>query len=173
MFTKIGSRFLQNPSEPGSRLREKVAPGAKPLIFSLACMYKCWCQMYVHSHHMMSSIFCISFSLGSRCVRHACGCHIYMERKNGGSSETNSRFTTSFDLGSTKSDVDITRQRCDNLSYISSFFLIQDFGMSGLSCGAIYTWNTSMHRVLRTLGTFHRVTAFMQHALAKMLKDKG
>ena len=56
---------------------------------------------------------------------------------------------------------------------IFPFFFAQDFGMSGLSCGAIYTWNTSMHRVLRTLGTFHRVTAFMQHALAKMLKDKG
>lgn len=54
-----------------------------------------------------------------------------------------------------------------------AFFLLQDFGMSGLRFGTLYTENQDVATAVASLCRYHGLSGLVQHQMAQLLRDRG
>lgn len=52
-------------------------------------------------------------------------------------------------------------------------WLFQDFAMSGIRVGTLYTENRDLVEAMAQLGAFHTISGITQHQVAQMLRDRG
>lgn len=62
---------------------------------------------------------------------------------------------------------------CGGPATASGVFLLQDFGMSGLRFGTLYTENQDVATAVASLCRYHGLSGLVQHQVAQLLQDRG
>lgn len=70
-------------------------------------------------------------------------------------------------------EVGRTGSLCGGLATALGVFLLQDFGMSGLRFGTLYTENQDVATAVASLCRYHGLSGLVQYQMAQLLQDRG